>query len=122
MIASNTVIVISVSGGKDSTAIADIGLERFGPGRCELVFADTGNEHAITLDHIHGYRTQVEAGALMIESMRRDAERYRWLRNRDLYARYYGVVVETTPDNIVINGKELDNAIDAAMGVVVGAK
>lgn len=46
----------------------------------------------------------------------KDAERYRWLRKRDLDTiSVGGVFVGMTPDNVVINGEDLDAAIDAAM-------
>ena len=42
--------VVSVSGGKDSTATALLALD-VDPG-ARLVFADTGNEHPITLEYL----------------------------------------------------------------------
>jgi len=47
--------VISISGGKDSTATALICLDRFGHDDVRLVFADTGNEHPITIEYITEY-------------------------------------------------------------------
>lgn len=47
--------VVSISGGKDSTACALLALERFPADEIRLVFADTGNEHEITLDYVHDY-------------------------------------------------------------------
>lgn len=45
----------------------------------------------------------------------RDAERYRWLRERDLDTIFMGgVFVGKTPDNIVLNGIDCDAAVDAA--------
>jgi hypothetical protein len=45
----------------------------------------------------------------------RDAERYRWLRQRDLDTIFMGgVFVGKTPENIVLNGIDLDAAVDAA--------
>ena len=44
-----------------------------------------------------------------------DAERYRFLRERDLDAIYLGgVFAGKTPDNLVLNGDDLDAAVDAA--------
>lgn len=48
------------------------------------------------------------------ESLREDAARYRWLRERDLETIHQGgVFAGMTPDNVVINGDDLDFAIDA---------
>ncbi len=45
-----------------------------------------------------------------------DVERYRWLRDRDLETiDKGGVFAGMTPKNVVLNGADLDNAIDAAM-------
>jgi 3'-phosphoadenosine 5'-phosphosulfate sulfotransferase (PAPS reductase)/FAD synthetase len=43
--------IISVSGGKDSTALALLAIEREAP-NMECVFADTGNEHQMTYDYV----------------------------------------------------------------------
>lgn len=45
--------IVSVSGGKDSTATALLALDRFPD--AHLVFADTGNEHEYTYDYICDY-------------------------------------------------------------------
>ena len=45
-----------------------------------------------------------------------DAIRYRWLRERDVNAiDTGGLFVGMTPNNIVLNGDDLDIAIDSAM-------
>lgn len=51
----DVIAVVSVSGGKDSAATAKLAVDRYGPDRVRLVFADTGHEHEITLDHINTY-------------------------------------------------------------------
>lgn len=57
----------------------------------------------------------VELGA-ECEALRADAERYRWLRERDLETiSKGGVFAGMTPKNVVINLEDLDAAIDAAM-------
>src|SRR3974390_120351 len=51
--------VVSVSGGKDSTASALLALERHGHADVRLVFADTGNEHELTIEYVTGYLPRV---------------------------------------------------------------
>lgn len=46
------IIVASNSGGKDSQATAQHAIDHAGTGRVRLVFANTGNEDQITLDHL----------------------------------------------------------------------
>ncbi|EPH0891673.1 hypothetical protein V4W33_30660 [Pseudomonas aeruginosa] len=51
-----------------------------------------------------------------IEHLRKDAARYRWLRERDLETiRQGGVFAGMTPKNIVLNLEHLDAEIDAAL-------
>ncbi len=47
--------VVSVSGGKDSTATAIMALELHGHDACRFVFADTGNEHDATYAYALDY-------------------------------------------------------------------
>jgi len=48
-----------------------------------------------------------------------DAERYRWLRKRDInQISLGGIFAGLTPDNLVLNGSDLDKAIDKAMGLL----
>lgn len=59
----------------------------------------SGCNHALSSEHVLEY-----------------AKRYAWLRERDLDAVHKGgVFVGQTPKNIVLNGDDLDAAIDAAM-------
>jgi 3'-phosphoadenosine 5'-phosphosulfate sulfotransferase (PAPS reductase)/FAD synthetase len=51
----NKVRVISMSGGKDSTAMAILAIELHGRDACRFVFADTGNEHASTYEYALDY-------------------------------------------------------------------
>ena len=51
---TDPIAVVSVSGGKDSTATALLALDRYGRDRCLFVFADTGNEHPLTLEFLYG--------------------------------------------------------------------
>ena len=51
-----------------------------------------------------------------LEPLYQDAVRYRWLRERDVNAIHDGgLFVGITPGNVVLNGDDLDIAIDAAM-------
>lgn len=51
--------VVSMSGGKDSTATALMALEVHGRHACKFVFADTGNEHQATYDYALDYLPRV---------------------------------------------------------------
>ncbi|MCY1530109.1 Phosphoadenosine phosphosulfate reductase family protein [compost metagenome] len=51
--------VVSLSGGKDSTASALMALELHDRETCRFVFADTGNEHQATYDYALDYLPQV---------------------------------------------------------------
>lgn len=58
----------------------------------------------------------------LIDELRPDAERYQYLRERDLDTiRQGGVFAGRTPDNVVLNGDDLDAAIDAARSAKEGA-
>jgi hypothetical protein len=66
----------------------------------------------------------VKAGEQFLEAVhggvdaatRRDAARYRYLRERDLDTlRVGGIFVGITPDNVVVNGEDLDRSVDRAM-------
>lgn len=49
-----------------------------------------------------------------LAELRRDAERYRWLRARDLDSIHKGgVFAGMTPENVVLNREDLDSAVDA---------
>ncbi|WP_112177094.1 phosphoadenosine phosphosulfate reductase domain-containing protein [Paraburkholderia unamae] len=53
-----TLHVVSMSGGKDSTATALLAIELHGREGCRFVFADTGNEHEATYEYALGYLPQ----------------------------------------------------------------
>ncbi|WP_034643044.1 phosphoadenosine phosphosulfate reductase family protein [Desulfovibrio inopinatus] len=55
--------VVSISGGVDSTATALLAIERMTP-NLRFVFADTGNEHPLTLEYI-GYLENVFKAPIM---------------------------------------------------------
>ncbi|MGO1072684.1 phosphoadenosine phosphosulfate reductase domain-containing protein [Lysobacter sp. CA199] len=65
---SNVQHLISVSGGKDSTAVYLMALESGRPFRA--VFADTGNEHELTLEYLA--RLPERTGGPKIETVRAD--------------------------------------------------
>lgn len=50
-----TLHVVSMSGGKDSTATAILAIEMHGRENCRFVFADTGNEHETTYEYALDY-------------------------------------------------------------------
>ena len=58
------------------------------------------------------------ADALLVQRAAdaRDAARYRWLRSRDLETMWEGGVFSCiAPENIVLNGEDLDEAVDTAL-------
>jgi hypothetical protein len=56
------------------------------------------------------------ACALPPETVKAFAVRYAWLRHRDLHTiKSGGVFAGMTPQNVVLNGADLDEAIDAGM-------
>jgi Phosphoadenosine phosphosulfate reductase family len=64
-----SLIVVSVSGGKDSTAVGLLARQHRSKSSCRFVFADTGNEHDLTLDYVHHYLPTVVGS---IETVRAD--------------------------------------------------
>jgi 3'-phosphoadenosine 5'-phosphosulfate sulfotransferase (PAPS reductase)/FAD synthetase len=50
--------IVSVSGGKDSTALLLLAIERNTP-NLQAVFADTGHEHAQTYEYVQYLNDQV---------------------------------------------------------------
>jgi len=59
VIAAYTLHVVSVSGGKDSTATALVALALHGHDTCRFVFADTGNEHETIYEYVMAYLPRV---------------------------------------------------------------
>jgi len=68
--------MISMSGGKDSTATMLVAIDR-GAENIEALFCDTGNEHAVTYDHV-GYLEQ--ALGIPIKRIRQDFSKWWWHR------------------------------------------
>ena len=57
----------------------------------------------------------------LVDAERIDAARYQWLRERDLETiSRGGVFAGKTPDNVILNGDDLDRAIDAAIAAGKG--
>lgn len=50
--AADTLPVVNVSGGKDSTALYLWAIDRYGPDGFLPIFADTGHEHPVTLNYL----------------------------------------------------------------------
>ena len=66
----------------------------------------------IAIDHM----VKSRAALARADEAETDAKRYRYLRDRDLDTiDRGGVFAGTTPQNVVINGEDLDAAIDAAL-------
>jgi len=63
---SKPVNVISLSGGKDSTAMAILSKER--EGEMKYVFADTGHEHPATYDYIEYLRSALDISIDVVKS------------------------------------------------------
>lgn len=64
------VVVVSVSGGKDSTACALLAIEDEPDAEKRFVFADTGNEHDITYQYVREYLPQ--RLGIVVEEVRAD--------------------------------------------------
>lgn len=75
--ASPPLHVVSISGGKDSTATLLIALELHGHENVRAIFADTGNEHEQTYEYV---RYLEEAVNLPIKWVRRDFTELWWPR------------------------------------------
>ncbi|QKL02641.1 hypothetical protein GEV39_15115 [Pseudomonas sp. NY5710] len=66
-------------------------------------------------------RTARDGFEAMADGLRLDAERYRWIRHRNLDTiSQGGVFAGITPQNLVINEETLDEAVDAAMAKECG--
>ncbi|PQZ68285.1 hypothetical protein CQ050_13595 [Achromobacter sp. MYb9] len=69
--------VVSISGGKDSTATLLLALELHGHDNVRAVFADTGNEHELTYEYVRYLEAAVD---LPIKWVRRDFTDLWWPR------------------------------------------
>ncbi len=62
------------------------------------------------------YESRVSSAERKQRALENDAARYRFLRDRDLETiTEGGVFAGMTPDNIVLNGEDLDHAVDRHM-------
>lgn len=67
---------------------------------------------AITEEQANNILAYLQYGEPM-DGIQKDAERYRKLRNADISAVHEGgVFAGLTPDNVVLNGEDLDVAVD----------
>lgn len=63
---------------------------------------------------VHGWALDA-----LLKEAAKSIQRYQWLRSRDIDAVCDGgVFAGVTPDNVVLNGEDLDVAIDTAINVV----
>ena len=62
--------IVSVSGGKDSTALYLWAIDAFGKDLFKAVFADTGNEHPVTLNYVRNLH--IMAGGPEVEWVKAD--------------------------------------------------
>lgn len=90
-----TIRLVSVSGGKDSTATLLLALERYPRDEVRAVFADTGNEHEQTIEYV-GYLSR-ELG-LEITTLRQDFTDWWWRRRDYVRDKWPGKGV---PDDVV---------------------
>jgi 3'-phosphoadenosine 5'-phosphosulfate sulfotransferase (PAPS reductase)/FAD synthetase len=75
--AANPIHLVSVSGGKDSTATLLLALELHGHENVRAVFADTGNEHRATYDYVDYLEHALD---IPIARLRRDFTDMWWPR------------------------------------------
>lgn len=61
---SSPLRIVSVSGGKDSTALYLWALEQWGKDGFRAVFADTGHEHPVTLNYLRNLPTMARGPAI----------------------------------------------------------
>lgn len=95
------------------TRLRDVGCDReaFTPShaKCICRLANAAADEIEALRNLHGVGY---SGAHVLQ----DAIRYQWLRSRDLDTiEKGGAFVGLVPQNLVLNGRDLDNAVDDAM-------
>jgi hypothetical protein len=107
--------VVSMSGGKDSTAMALLAIER-GVENLHLVFADTGHEHQQTYDYIEYLR-----GALgrEIHTVRADFTEQIAKKREYIVAKFFGLfgdrqIAGRAPDAETFEMSNISAAVDWA--------
>lgn len=75
----NPIPLVSISGGKDSTATLLLAIEQHGAANVRAAFADTGNEHEATYDYV---RYLAETTGVDVRWIKRDFSEW-WWRRRD---------------------------------------
>jgi hypothetical protein len=70
-------------------------------------------------DICHVHRDIIHEAAVELKTLAADAARYQWLRSRDLDSIHKGgIFAGQTPQNLVLNGEDMDRAIDLARGAI----
>ena len=85
--------VVSLSGGKDSTATALVAIELHGRENCRFVFADTGNEHEATYEYALEYLPRALGINVDVVDL------------RNFYAQPLGIVAPRRPLHAPTRGK-----------------
>ncbi len=88
--------VVSVSGGKDSTATALLAIEEHGVDDCRFVFADTGNEHELTCEYVNDYLPR--ALGISIKTVKADFSKQIIAKHEYIEHKWPG---KSVPDDIV---------------------
>lgn len=88
--------IVSVSGGKDSTAVALLALDKLGIDNCRFVLADTGNEHEMTMTYALEYLPTVLGR--QIEVVKADFSRR--IHNKRAYVQEHWAA-DGVPDEII---------------------
>jgi len=67
-------------------------------------------------NNVQSFQDTIDSLKQRNKDLEKDAARYRWLRERNLDTVYAGgVFAGKTPENLILNGEDLDVAIDAAL-------
>lgn len=97
----NPIRLVSVSGGKDSTATLLVALERHPLSEIQAVFADTGNEHPLTYDYV---RYLSQATGVTVKWLKEDFTDWWWKRRdyvRDVWPTKVNKDGTVTPAEVI---------------------